>query len=709
MTRCEGFAVKADDDGLSGDGTSHAAPEHRTFAERLKHLFDTVPDPDGQPYETSDLADALHAAGVSLAQRVVDRLLAGIGGPPSDSTTAAIAEFFGIEAEYLLDEALYPRPVPTRLIDLARQPAHSVSVETEWHPDDSSPYRAAEGVASRMYAKARNNDPAVPYNSRQGRFKSGRGFAVDIQVRDYDGSARQRYAQGVIIGFWESELEAHRVAADVNSGRRYKPGHHLHTRAHSAIVIPAWNSSDFRDDELPWETHAGSAEMVAAYESQHVPIPRWLSQVLARLEGTDADGPKQHPSERDGRHADDRAQESPPRPSNVMLEGSSPVGRDDSRSALLDEELFDSLSKVVAAGSVILTLGTARPNRIVSIASSGIEVTTEMSERKGTGPQHVPAWMIMAAWKHLQRHGSLTQKYLVDDLNVKRSAFICALLSRLPNVEHSTDTPVTLRLIQSDVDEHADSPSADDSQREYVSTPQVVDEAKHSARPNHENRSSAREYADRLNRLFATVHPSDRGPYSDEEVAESLQADGIPLHRDSIARLRAGVGKPPDERTTHALAFFFNVDSDYFLDGVNFSPASRPDQRQQRDRSARTQTEPPGSTRVDQPEEVEKSVRPVSTEIELSTAELLRISASLSQAAQYASRRVYADRAAIRRLVLLIADLGHFLTRSLDGKARVAVRFLERVIVEWDETSPADNGTDSDYIWLAELLNRHLY
>lgn len=98
----------------------------------------------------------------------------------------------------------------------------------------------------RVYAKARNNDPTVPYNSRGLSFKSGRGFAVDVRVRDYNGSAAARYAEGVIVGFYESEAEACRVANEINNGTRYPPGHHFHTRAHGAIVVPAWNGPDDR-------------------------------------------------------------------------------------------------------------------------------------------------------------------------------------------------------------------------------------------------------------------------------------------------------------------------------------------------------------------------------------------------------------------------------------------------------------------------------
>jgi hypothetical protein len=281
----------------------------------------------------------------------------------------------------------------------------------------------------------------------------------------------------------------------------------------------------------------------------------------------------------------------------------------------------------------------------------------------------------------------------------------------LPNVDHDTETPVTLRIIKSDVDQEDVSPNAHDvdPQRECTVTQQVSRERRLPTAPHLGNPSGAREFADRLNRLFDAVHPSDRGPYSDEEVAESLQDDGILLHPNSIARLRTGVGNPPDERTTQVLAFFFNVDSDYLRHGIGLTPpVLTPHQREDRDRSERMHAEPVGATQVDQPQALLEPTRPACTDIELSTADLLRLSTGLSQAALYASRRAYADRAAICRLVLLVADVGEFLSQSLEGRARVAVRFLERVIVEWDETSPADNGTESDYRWLAELLNRHL-
>lgn len=58
--------------------------------------------------------------------------------------------------------------------------------------------------------------------------------------------------------------------------------------------------------------------------------------------------------------------------------------------------------------------------------------------------------MINAAWEHLQRKGAISNTELLasNGLNVKRSSFVCALLSRLPNVEVDGLRPIRLRLIR---------------------------------------------------------------------------------------------------------------------------------------------------------------------------------------------------------------------------------------------------------------------
>ena len=86
----------------------------------------------------------------------------------------------------------------------------------------------------------------------------------------------------------------------------------------------------------------------------------------------------------------------------------------DARRRELDDSLLDRIRAVVAPGDEIYTLTTKRPNRIVSIDCTGIEVETIRSEDRGSGPQLVPAWMIDTAWSHLRRHGRLTHEELLN-------------------------------------------------------------------------------------------------------------------------------------------------------------------------------------------------------------------------------------------------------------------------------------------------------
>ncbi|ODQ90910.1 hypothetical protein BHQ18_09390 [Mycolicibacterium flavescens] len=112
----------------------------------------------------------------------------------------------------------------------------------------------------------------------------------------------------------------------------------------------------------------------------------------------------------------------------------------------LDDELYDRIASVVEAGGEIATLSIKRPNWISSCDRSGVRVETERSRAKGSGPQLVPAWMISIAWERLSRRGVLSHAELLEEMNVKRSAFVCALLAQFPDVVVRQDRPTVLEL-----------------------------------------------------------------------------------------------------------------------------------------------------------------------------------------------------------------------------------------------------------------------
>ena len=68
------------------------------------------------------------------------------------------------------------------------------------------------------------------------------------------------------------------------------------------------------------------------------------------------------------------------------------------------------------------------------------------SKSRGSGPQLVPAWMIVTAWQHLQKVGVLSHSELLEDLKVKRSAFVIALLAQFSDVVIRSTLPIVVEL-----------------------------------------------------------------------------------------------------------------------------------------------------------------------------------------------------------------------------------------------------------------------
>lgn len=413
---------------------------------------------------------------------------------------------------------------------------------------------------------------------------------------------------------------------------------------------------------------------------------------------------------------------------------------DPTRPALFDEELLSLVMNAVRVGEIVATLGWARPNRIEAIEREGIWVATEKSDREGGQAQLVPAWMIAAGWEHLRRHCRLDQQYLVNNLRVNRSAFVCALLAKFPNVVVETSPRIGLRLLddqgQAGVEAavtkeeatastgRGDEPSPprtaepapttrvigratqpdtprNTSWQAYTATGRdgktvirrftrlmthAVDidgrvcrfhgsrkEAEADAErmlawgrdakvttatryvpgdlsslrrnvavdpgdsvvgreapvPGDTSRRELSAFSMRLNHLFATVHPEDRGPYTSYEVAEALQEDGILIHGSSISRLRVDTDGPPADDIVFALAFFFNVDPEYLLAGEVRAPFGAEEPAAER-KSVIAQRV---AERPDDHPSLKAAPRPQSsgTNAVFTTADLLRVIAGLSK------------------------------------------------------------------------------
>jgi transcriptional regulator with XRE-family HTH domain len=86
-----------------------------------------------------------------------------------------------------------------------------------------------------------------------------------------------------------------------------------------------------------------------------------------------------------------------------------------------------------------------------------------------------------------------------------------------------------------------------------------------------DNRRPPRTLAEKINRLFETIHPPDRGPWSNQEVERwlaeraAVDGDGLTISANHLLLLRKGQRENPTMRNVRAMAKFFKIDPGYFL------------------------------------------------------------------------------------------------------------------------------------------------
>jgi transcriptional regulator with XRE-family HTH domain len=72
--------------------------------------------------------------------------------------------------------------------------------------------------------------------------------------------------------------------------------------------------------------------------------------------------------------------------------------------------------------------------------------------------------------------------------------------------------------------------------------------------------------AERINRLFATIHPPDRGPYTSTELVSTMKSRGAKLSKPYLTQLRRGTRKRPSAAVVAAITEFFGVRPTYLTD-----------------------------------------------------------------------------------------------------------------------------------------------
>lgn len=70
----------------------------------------------------------------------------------------------------------------------------------------------------------------------------------------------------------------------------------------------------------------------------------------------------------------------------------------------------------------------------------------------------------------------------------------------------------------------------------------------------------------RVNRLFETRHPADRGPYSNYDIAARAGEHGYEISAAAIQQIRSGRRSNPTVRVLRGLAAAFEVPITYFFE-----------------------------------------------------------------------------------------------------------------------------------------------
>lgn len=82
-------------------------------------------------------------------------------------------------------------------------------------------------------------------------------------------------------------------------------------------------------------------------------------------------------------------------------------------------------------------------------------------------------------------------------------------------------------------------------------------------------------FANRLNRLFDTLYPPNRGPHTSAELISALKAQGVRISAPYLSQLRSGMRANPSKETIDSIAAFFRVSPAYFTDDWYFEIIDR--------------------------------------------------------------------------------------------------------------------------------------
>ena len=131
-----------------------------SIAERLAYLFDVVHAPGTRPYTAAEVARGVRAAGGSISDVYINKLLNGQRGEPSLRYLRMLAGFFGVPLTFFLDDD--PPPIDGPGLDLQirlRSPQVQAMLAAAGRLPEPAQSALGDIVASLLRAEGR--EPAV--------------------------------------------------------------------------------------------------------------------------------------------------------------------------------------------------------------------------------------------------------------------------------------------------------------------------------------------------------------------------------------------------------------------------------------------------------------------------------------------------------------------------------------------------------------------
>ena len=136
-----------------------------SIAERLAYLFDVVHAPDTRAYTAAEVARGVRAAGGSISDVYINKLLNGQRGEPSLRYLRMLAGFFGVPLTFFLDDD--PDPIDGPGLDLQirlRSPQVQAMLAAAGRLPDPAQSALGDIVTSLLRAEGREPaaEPAAP-------------------------------------------------------------------------------------------------------------------------------------------------------------------------------------------------------------------------------------------------------------------------------------------------------------------------------------------------------------------------------------------------------------------------------------------------------------------------------------------------------------------------------------------------------------------